>query len=222
MHSRSGVKLWRSDDWMKKAALIIFQKNPVLGKVKTRLAKDIGQEAALEIYQKLIQMTFEQALGCGGEIWVFYSDYIPADSPFKNINSRVQSGVDLGQRMENAFMEVFANNYDAAVIIGTDCPQISTACLDQAIQKLDDSDLVIGPALDGGYYLLGMNRLHSELFHSITWSSDLVLNQTISVAEKLGLSIQFLPKFYDIDTVDDLTLFVTQNPKYEFLFNYRS
>jgi uncharacterized protein len=206
---------------MKTTALIIFQKNPLLGKVKTRLAKDIGQEAALEIYQQLIQMTFEQAVDCNGEMWVFYSDYIPSDSPGKNIHSRVQSGIDLGQRMKNAFIEVFENGYNAAVIIGTDCPQISTVSLDQAIQKLDDSDLVIGPAMDGGYYLLGMNKLHAELFQSINWSSDQVLNQTISVAEKLELSIHFLPKFYDIDTVDDLTLFVTQNPKYEYLFKYR-
>lgn len=202
---------------MKDSALIIFQKNPIPGKVKTRLAKDVGDEVALDVYQLLVAKTHQEAFKSQADVWLFYSDFIPEDQIECSDYPRIQSGGDLGERMKNAFEEVFKQGYRSALIIGTDCPEISVEILDQALLGLQSSDLVIGPAKDGGYYLLGMRKFSPELFEQISWSTDAVLQQTKTVAQKNDLSIHFLPEFSDIDTLEDLNLLISQKPEYEYL-----
>ena len=137
---------------MEEQHLIIFVKNPVLGKVKTRLAAGIGEEKALEIYRQLLAITQTAAAKSSCMRHVFYSDEIENDSWDDNkFNKHVQEGKTLGDRMNNAFEKVFALRARNAVIIGSDCPQITTEIIDQAFVNLKEKDVVIGPAKDGGY-----------------------------------------------------------------------
>ncbi|PZV80270.1 hypothetical protein CLV31_11235 [Algoriphagus aquaeductus] len=202
---------------MNTKGLIIFQKNPVLGKVKTRLAKTIGDEAALSVYQALVDLTKANAKTFNAQILVYYSDFIPDLEAEDYWVQRIQKGKDLGERMRGAFQDTFGSGMEKVLIIGTDCPEVTVEVLDLASRKLDSSDVVIGPAIDGGYYLLGMRKFCPELFDQIAWSTDQVLAQTIEVAQKHQLSVSFLPEFYDIDTIDELNKFVSQYPEYAYL-----
>lgn len=188
------------------AVLIIFIKNPVPGKVKTRLAKSIGNEKALSVYRKLVDITLAETsqLEVQKEIW--YSDYIDWHDQFDNnhYSKHLQRGRDLGERMHHAFKSKFSNDVEKAVIIGSDCPDLTKNVIEKAFQLLDDVDLVFGPSLDGGYYLLGMNRFYGELFSNIEWSSTSVYTRTLQKAEKLNLKTTNLPALNDIDTVEDL------------------
>ncbi|MDX5337718.1 MAG: TIGR04282 family arsenosugar biosynthesis glycosyltransferase [Cyclobacteriaceae bacterium] len=205
---------------MKDTALLIFQKNPELGKVKTRLGATIGDERALQIYHQLIEITLSAAIKTPFDILVFYSSFVPQDAPSSLIIGKVQNGKDLGQKMKNAFHEVFSSGYQKALIIGTDCPEISESILSQAAQELDKHDLVIGPAEDGGYYLLGMNTLQMELFEGIEWSTESVLELTLAKAEKIGLRVSLLERLNDIDTEEDLRKLILKKPEYESVFGY--
>ncbi len=124
-------------------------------------------------------------------------------SYFEGAQLREQWGADLGQRMERAFRDVVADGYDRAVIIGSDCPELGTAHLNQALQALDDHDAVIGPARDGGYYLLGMKALHSKIFRNKQWSTESVYNHTMHDLRNAGLNTFQLPVLRDIDTIED-------------------
>jgi uncharacterized protein len=188
-------------------ALIIFVRNAVLGKVKTRLAASIGDEMALRVYQKLLAHTRETCAQVDGQRLVYYSDHIdPEDSWGAGLfKKRVQSGADLGARMGNAFQTCFNQEKSTkALIIGSDCPDLTPKLLTQAFEALDQSDLVIGPALDGGYYLLGLRAYHAELFENMQWSTDQVASETIARAEKVNLKIHQLPVLRDVDELADL------------------
>lgn len=200
-----------------KSALIVFQKNPVLRKVKTRLANKIGDEAALKVYEALVEITNQSVKNCRADSFIFFSDFIPNLPPNTSNQFRIQSGADLGGRMRNAFQEVFEMGYDSICIIGSDCPLISGEVLDLAFNQLHTNDVILGPAKDGGYYLLGMKRLVPELFEGINWSTDGVQAETLEKAQNLSLSVSKLPEFYDIDTVEDLSLFISQFPEYAYL-----
>jgi rSAM/selenodomain-associated transferase 1 len=189
--------------------LIIFIKNPILGKVKTRLAATLGAETALQIYKILCGLTQNVALQTAAQSYVFYSDFIDKTddwaAPF--FIKKLQKNVpDLGERMAAAFELIFKINKktrNKILIIGSDCPDITSSLLTTAYESLDKNDIVIGPAQDGGYYLLGMKTLHHELFSNMEWSVNTVLNQTIERAKKSGLSIHLLPILQDIDTEKD-------------------
>jgi uncharacterized protein len=189
-----------------KKILIIFIKNPEKGNVKTRLAKTAGDETAYQIYKKLISHTLEVAEKLNIEKQLWYSDYVDEND---GIDSDVfkkfrQSEGNLGQRMSDAFRSSFEEKCGKAVIIGSDCPGISSELLEQAFDALDSHDTVIGPANDGGYYLLGMNRFFPSLFDGIAWSTNSVFDQTMAAIEKMGLRGHRLPEMIDIDTERDL------------------
>ncbi len=187
--------------------LIIFIKNPVLGKVKTRLAAGIGNEKALEVYTQLLEITRNAALKSDCTRNVFYSDEIENDAWDEDkFNKFVQEGHSLGDRMKNAFVQVFALGADEAIIIGSDCPELSSEIINEAFEMLDAKDAVIGPAKDGGYYLLGMKKLHPFLFEGKKWSTDSVFGDTVIDLKENGLSFGLLPQLSDVDTVDDLYL----------------
>lgn len=194
---------------MSRAALIIFQKNAILGKVKTRLAASIGDERALEIYDWLTDYTHRISKEVQVDKFIFYSDFIPefTDQLPEEFNLEVQSGDSLGERMKNAFNQLGSRGYTSIVIIGTDCPDLQTSDLNTAFLTLSQADLVIGPAQDGGYYLLGMSRFFPELFDEMPWSTHKVLELTLNKADSLNLDYEFLNILSDIDTIKDWEAF---------------
>lgn len=205
----------------KRNALIVFLKNPARGRVKTRLAAGIGDEKALRIYSELLRITAQAVKNLDdASIFLYFNEAPPGDASaekhqarvdtFQNGNDctvAVQTGSDLGKRMLNAFEEVNKQGFEKICIIGTDCPDVSTGLLEEAFRVLDTRDLVIGPALDGGYYLLGMKQVHTRLFGDKNWSTPSVLESTLADAQKAGLSVTLLRKLRDVDDSDDLAFF---------------
>jgi len=187
--------------------LIIFVKNPVLGKAKTRLAASIGKEKALEVYLQLLEITRKIALDLDCTRHVFYSDEIENDAwDGDKFNKHVQEGDSLGERMKIAFTQVFALGAKEAIIIGSDCPKLTPEIIEDAFNTLDKNDACIGPAKDGGYYLLGMKKLLPFLFDKKEWSTDSVFKNTTADLIENHLSYGQLPELSDLDTVNDLYL----------------
>ncbi len=185
--------------------LLIFIRNPQLGKVKTRLARTLGDEEALRIYHVLLEKTRAAALGVQAERWLFYSDFIDKndDWPEADFSKKTQSEGDLGERMEQAFRTAFEAGAMKVVIIGSDCPELTGALLQTAFDRLDESDFVLGPVPDGGYYLLGMKELESSVFRDIAWSTETVQARTIKKMQAAGKSCALLPVLSDVDTEED-------------------
>ena len=187
-------------------ALIIFIKNPVKGKVKTRLAATIGDDMALATYRKLLKHTLNIVEHVTADKFIFFSDSIDESIGYANtpVHKVVQSGNDLGEKMKNAFVQFFKSGYKRVSIIGTDCPGISANIFEGAYSKLNNSDVVIGPANDGGYYLLGIKEMHSALFEKIAWSTSTVLHSTIECCNTNNLSYSLLLALSDVDEEKDL------------------
>jgi uncharacterized protein len=185
-------------------ALIIFVRNPELGKVKTRLAASIGDTKTLDIYTYLLQHTYEVADSIYADKFIFYTDAINENDLWNDYYKLVQSNGDLGERMEKAFQFVFNLGYTSACIIGSDCLDLNKEILNQAFSNLKNNDVVIGPAADGGYYLLGMNTVENPLFENKKWSTNSVFESTINDCKNKNLTYHLLETLTDIDTEDDL------------------
>ena len=193
---------------MTENALIVFVKNLIDGQVKTRLAATLGNEVAMDIYKQLLQKVHQTIQSFEIDKIVFYADFIEDDIWENTIfKKQIQFGDSLGMRMENAFQNLFAEGYKKLVIIGTDCPGINEHILKNAFAKLDEHDIVIGPATDGGYYLLGMTKESPYLFQNIPWSTHVVFEQTIDICKKHSLFYFVLPELSDIDEEKDLDHF---------------
>ena len=187
-------------------ALIIFVRNPVLGQVKTRLAKDIGDERARAIYLQLLQHTLEITRGLSFRKFIYYADEV-SDYDLWSVpgyTKRKQNGTDLGERMLNSFKELFEQGFSRIVIIGSDCLQLQTENLQEAVALLESNAAVIGPASDGGYYLLGLTKLYPELFLNKPWSTDQVFAKTIDDFNNQGITYALLKELSDIDDISDL------------------
>ncbi|UJH89881.1 TIGR04282 family arsenosugar biosynthesis glycosyltransferase [Antarcticibacterium sp. 1MA-6-2] len=184
--------------------LIIFTKNPQLGKVKTRLAKDIGEEAALEIYKFLLLHTFQITLDLPVDKRVYYSEAIPEEDIWKKdiFQKKLQHGEDLGEKMQNAFAEGYKDGYQNIIIIGSDLYELSAEDLSEAFADLQQKDFVVGPAKDGGYYLLGMKQLRPEIFSNKKWSTSTVLPDTLKDLQNENLKL--LAVRNDVDTFEDI------------------
>lgn len=185
--------------------LIIFIKNPVVGTVKTRLAESIGDLKALEVYQDLMEKCRQEALKVACKRHLFYSKAIvetDAWSP-EHFEKKVQVEGNLGDKIVGAFQDVFKKK-GKVLIIGSDCYDLSAEIINDAFQKLNQFDVVIGPANDGGYYLLGMNKFQPELFRNITWSTGSVLMETMDRVKAKNLSAILLKELIDLDTLEDL------------------
>jgi rSAM/selenodomain-associated transferase 1 len=189
-----------------RSLLIIFYRNPRKGKVKTRLAATVGDEKALEIFQKLSMHTKKITENLPCDKIVFYTDSIDLMDMWPNATylKSLQQGNDLGERMNNAFAAGFESQYDSICIIGTDCYELTEDILKQAFDAIESSDAVIGPARDGGYYLLGMNKPYTEVFQNKDWSTETVFKETIRDFDSLGLKYAKLQMLRDIDIEDDL------------------
>lgn len=186
-----------------KKALIIFVRKPEAGKVKTRLAAQIGNEKALEVYIKLLQHTKFVALESDCDKYIFATENRD-DNTWRGFNIEQQSEGDLGERMAHAFENLFNKNYKKVVIIGSDCPGLSVKHLEEAFGSLNNHDVVIGPAHDGGYYLLGMKKLHKKIFENKNWSTDSVFADSMHTIDKLHLSCFQLETLIDVDEEKDL------------------
>jgi hypothetical protein len=185
-------------------AIIIFIKNPEKGKVKTRLAQTVGDERALKIYQALLTHTRDLVSSISAQRYLFYSQFIDQTDAWPNeiFNKALQPSGDLGTRMTEAFQTVLAN-HSKAIIIGSDCASLSVEIIQAGIEALEDHDFVLGPALDGGYYLLGMTSFESSLFENIPWSTEDVGRITIDKIKAAGKTYATLPTLSDIDYEED-------------------
>ncbi|MBW4513092.1 MAG: TIGR04282 family arsenosugar biosynthesis glycosyltransferase [Scytonematopsis contorta HA4267-MV1] len=195
--------------------LIIYTRYPEPGKTKTRLIPFLGEKEAADLQQKMTEYTLMQAQKllqlfpvtievrfAGGNLQLM-KKWLS-----KNFNSQLlyqhQGEGDLGQKMANSFLEAFNQGAEQVITIGSDCPGVNTEILATAFQHLKTHDLVVGPAIDGGYYLIGLQRNTDELFHNINWGTEQVLQQTIDIAQKLNLSVEYLPILADVDRPEDL------------------
>ena len=206
MYSGCWQQLWRCRYSVSMhAALIIFVRNPVLGKVKTRIAATIGDEKALAVYKHLLQHTKNITEHLPVTRFVFYADEIAINDLWNGYEKCLQSGSDLGERMSNAFECLFEKGFTKIVIIGSDCYELDEQMISGSFLKLNEYEIVIGPATDGGYYLLGMQSPFKNLFENITWSSNSVLNESKKQIEQQNLSLFLLPLLNDVDEEKDIT-----------------
>ena len=188
-----------------KEALIIFVRQPVAGCVKTRLAADIGPEAALFVYRELLAHTRSVCTQLAVDKYLFYANTIADQDDWDDTyHKQIQQGNDLGERMQHAFSQVFGMGYERVCIIGSDCLELSADNVKEGYSLLQDNDFVIGPAKDGGYYLLGMRHRLKPVFDAINWSTSNVFQQTVEKINLLQNSLALLPVLADIDVVGDL------------------
>ena len=188
---------------MSKNLLIVFVKNIVLGKVKTRLAKTIGDVGAFNIYSELVAITENASQEVDVDKHIYFSDAI---IPSKWVNEKkfVQDGNNLGEKMQNAFQQGFDNEYENIILIGSDLPNISKEIIETGFEKLQQNDVVFGPAEDGGYYLIGMSKMNTSIFENKPWSQSDLLAVTLQELEAQNQSVGLIETLNDIDTFEDL------------------
>jgi rSAM/selenodomain-associated transferase 1 len=178
----------------------------VLGKVKTRLAATLGAETALALYKKLLKHTHDISLEVKADKFIFYAEEVIENDLWQHENyfKLQQENGDLGKRMKVAFEQVFAKGYNKACIIGSDCYELSADIIEYAFRSLDECDIAIGPAKDGGYYLLGMKQIYPEVFENKNWSTKTVAEETIESIRSLHLRFIKLPTLTDVDEACDI------------------
>lgn len=183
---------------------LIFIKNPELGKAKTRLAATVGAERALSIYHQLLAHTRRVVRAVEARRLLYYSRFVDTRDEWSaaEFDKRLQAAGDLGARMQQAFAEAFAEGGGPVLIVGSDCAELSPAIIEEAFRQLETHDIVIGPARDGGYYLLGMRTFTPEVFTDIAWSTAEVLQQTLARIPD-GYTYFLLPTLSDVDTEAD-------------------
>jgi rSAM/selenodomain-associated transferase 1 len=199
------------------AGLIIFAKAPIPGQVKTRLCPPLAPDEAATLHGTMVLDTLERSRNLLG-----FNRYL-ACAPskqhpfFKAVGARQgiylleQIQEDLGCRMHQAFCSVFDLGYRSVVAVGTDLPTVNSEMFRQALRELADHDIVLGPSLDGGYYLIGLNKPTPELFSDIPWSTDQVLSATLEKANGLSLSSQLLTVERDLDTLAELQYYIQES-----------
>ncbi len=188
---------------MSKKLIIIFVKNITLGKVKTRLAKTVGNEAAFKVYETLVDVTENATSNIQIDKRIYFSDAVIA-SKWPGAFKTIQTGIDLGERMKNAFREGFNDGYESIVLLGSDLPNISSTIITKGLDALDKTEIVFGPAEDGGYYLIGMNKPHPFIFENKPWSDTKLLETTLNELKSKNIDVSLLETLNDIDTFDDL------------------
>ena len=188
-----------------KKALIIFVRNPEKGKVKTRLAATVGEERALSIYLELLTHTHTISAAADADKFIFYADKVRVNDCWVGVrfSKELQGDYDFGGKMKEAFSIVFEKGYQQAIIIGSDCLELSTAIIEEAFAVLKQKDIVLGPAADGGYYLLGMTKLVGFIFENKEWSTETVFNQTVEDLQRENISYSKLITLTDVDTEED-------------------
>jgi rSAM/selenodomain-associated transferase 1 len=205
--------LARASDARSLEKLIIFLKAPRPGLVKTRLAAVIGPQAACVAYRKLVELLLDQLR----ELPFVELKHSPDDATSEiapwlaaDWNCRPQGSGDLGERLRAAFDDAFAQGAERVAVIGSDCPYVTPEDIRAAWSALSRCDVVLGPAGDGGYWLIGLRRVQPELFHDIPWSTDQVLHATMTRIQSAGLSVHLLRTLEDVDTEADWRRFLAR------------
>lgn len=197
--------------------VLFFVKHPAASRVKTRLAEQIGQDVATDLYKSFVAdiLTTLHAISVNFKI-VFY----PPDAENKiqqwlgeEYSYSPQVGKDLGQRMKKAFLQAFSDGFDKVVLIGSDIPDLPADYLELGFKALETNDVVLGPSSDGGYYLIGFSKeaFLPDVFEGITWSSADVFEQTLNILKKHEQRVYLLPQWHDVDTWADLNELVERN-----------
>lgn len=190
--------------------IVLFVKSPVAGKVKSRLAEDIGEDAAVGLYRCFVEDLLTMIENLDGALRFFFH---PPDAGPQiqrwlgdQHSYRQQRGADLGEKMKNAFTGAFDEGFSKVVTIGSDIPDLPEEFLKRSFAELDSFDAVIGPSSDGGYYLIGFSRdsFLAEAFDDIAWSTSTVCDQTLAKLKSKGLTVHLLPQWHDVDTLADL------------------
>lgn len=191
--------------------LIIFTRYPEPGKTKTRLIPTLGEEGAAILQRQLTEYTIREAkkLLNQATISIYYTGK-DQDSMRgwlgDDLNYYTQATGNLGDRMQSAFNDAFKKGFSRVIIIGIDCPDLNQTLLQEAFNHLINHDLVLGEAVDGGYYLIGLTNVVPELFQDIPWGTNQVLSLTHNIAKKLNLKLSLLPILPDIDRPEDLAI----------------
>lgn len=190
--------------------ILLFAKAPVKGQVKSRLAASLGEESALDLYRCFV-LDLLAAIDAGGQdVVIEYDPPEGRDDMARWLGSgrryQAQQGADLGARMENAFRSAFSSGASRAILIGSDLPDLPAKMLTEAFDELECHDAVVGPALDGGYYLIGFRRegFRPEVFRNIPWSTSAVFAETLQVLQRTAAHVHLLPQWQDVDTIEDL------------------
>ena len=202
---------------MKSRCLIVFVKSPEAVSVKSRLAATIGEQKARRLYRCFVEDLLDSVDKGNYGLKIFF--YPPGAQPVfsrwlgDDKSYEPQIGEDLGERMKNAFEKCFADGFETAILIGSDSPDLPLEIIDEGFAALPSCDAVIGPSLDGGYYLIGFKTetFLPELFQGIPWSTEGVLKSTLAIADRKGLRVSLLPPWRDIDTHEDLKALVERH-----------
>jgi len=188
---------------MSKNLLIVFVKNIKLGKVKTRLAKSIGDEGAFQVYKHLVEITEKASEALNVEKRIYFSDAINEEK-WPKIEKNIQKGADLGEKMKNSIKKGFEDGFEKIVLIGSDLPDISSQIIENGFDELKNKEVVFGPAQDGGYYLIGLTKPHDFIFENKPWSQSNLLATTLYELQENNISYFLLEELNDIDTLEDL------------------
>ncbi len=194
-------------------AVIVFLKAPEKGRIKTRLSKVLDESFVIELYKGFIRDTL-LVLPSIADKFIYFLPSEKKDEVISWLGNgyqyAVQTGQDLGEKMSNAFKDGFSKGYDRLVLIGTDIPEISKSHLHQAFDALETKDAVIGPASDGGYYLIGFNKesFSEKIFHGIHWSTTNVFGETLKAMVEMNLQYEQVLELNDVDTPEDLNALV--------------
>jgi len=203
--------------------LLLFVKSPIKGQVKTRLAAETSGDFAVELYKCFVEDTISLAenLDVHLELCFYPADRKTTFSEWLGQQHcyKAQMGNNLGERLRNAFESAFEEGFTNIVAIGSDSPDLPVNYLSESFEALAEYDTVIGPANDGGYYLIGFSkeRFSPEVFDNISWSTNSVFEQTVSILKQHDRKMHLLPLWHDVDTIEDLKslLLRTRNTAFE-------
>ncbi len=191
--------------------VIVFTRYPEAGKTKTRLIPELGAEGAAELQRLMAEHAVSRVRELAKIRSISIEVRYEGGYPFvmkqwlgSDITYLEQDGADLGERMLTAFFDAFSNGVERALLMGTDCPDITAQILEKAFQELECSDLVLGSAADGGYYLIGLKKTYPELFSNVPWGTEKVLDRTLEIARRQGLRAGFVDRLQDVDRPEDL------------------
>ncbi len=222
-----------------RTALVIFAKAPTPGEVKTRLCPPLTPDEAATLHGSFVLDMLERTKLAVVKLQIPFHRYLACTPSselvfFKIMEERQgvrlldQVGEDLGQRMHHTFVDLFAKGYQQVIIVGTDVPTLPLSVYQEALTMLGRSDVVLGPSLDGGYYLIGLKQPTEQLFAGVPWSTDQVLAVTQQNAKTLGLSVGLTTAWRDVDTIADLQALITEcqeddkKPKQDRIFSMRT
>ncbi|MBZ5638185.1 MAG: TIGR04282 family arsenosugar biosynthesis glycosyltransferase [Acidobacteriia bacterium] len=203
----------------RREALLVFLRYPIPGRTKTRLVPLLGEEGAAAVYRRVAEQVLRQASSLDRTAisriaWVDPAERVRDAAAWigPRFDTRPQPAEDLGARLERGFAAAFAEGARNVVAIGTDCPDVNAALLARAFDALDEFDAVLGPARDGGYYLLGLSR-PLPVFRDVPWSTERVARATLELLERAGARVKLLETLRDLDTPEDLRALATVWPE---------